>query len=408
MLLQFCDKCGKPLSESAIARGDAIERADANGETELVCSVCIAAEQKAAAAPKPTVPEETGVATGPLGEYHKAVWNCESCGIPVNALDLIEGRASRAGGRLICSRCLPVSAKHAPTAAPVQAAPSAPSRPAPVPRAPLPRAVPSVRHTPSAAQEFVAAASKDQRKPVLPIVMFAIVLPLFAVSVYFAITTQQKLAEVTTERNRVAADDDRRSADREERRRNPDNDSAGVPPLRVDLPPEQPANGTTQPDTPASPDPAPTPRPQEVPPIAIPADVAVELVQIERDLAAPVIRKLQSDKLNEVWEGLITAGSRRLVAARPHVRALLADQDDDTRLLACRVSGMLNDKDALPTLSRMAEFDPDEQVRIEARQARDRMMGTASREVRDMTEAELEELLNELRAELERRRGRND
>src|SRR5690606_3822415 len=100
MLLQFCDKCGRPLSEGCLARGEAVER---NGET--ICSHCISSEQTKAA-----VRAETARANepeGPLGHYEKAVWSCESCGIPVTALDLIEGRASRVRGMLRCSRCSP-------------------------------------------------------------------------------------------------------------------------------------------------------------------------------------------------------------------------------------------------------------------------------------------------------------
>jgi hypothetical protein len=410
MLLQFCDSCGKPLSEGAIARGDAIERTSAHGESELICSVCIAAEQKAAAqAPEPA--PEAKATTGPLGEYQQKVWNCEECGIPVNALDLIEGRASRVGGQLICSRCLPVSGRAgaAPTPAPKptpRAAPQ-PAKPLPV----KPRAMPSsTRPSQRAAESFIAAAGKEQRRPILPIVLFAIVLPMFGLSVYFAIMSQQKLNEVIAERERT--EDIERDIESDMKARQDRERRADIPPLQING--NTNTNGTqpARPDTPPEDnEPAPEPerpRDTELRPQGIPADVAQELVQIERELAAPVITKLQSERISEVWEGLITAGSRRLVAARPHVRALLADKDDDTRVLACRVAGMLNDREALTTLSRMAEFDPDEQVRIEARQALNRMTGVASREVADMTEAELESLLRELQAELERRRGNHD
>src|SRR5690606_7283837 len=166
MLLQFCDQCGRHLSEGAIARGEAVER---NGET--VCAQCMA--RVPVRAPK-------AVEAGPLGDYTSAVWHCESCGIPVNALDLIEGRATRVGGALQCSRCgaprattaaasPPAQRPSLPRAAPVAAARSQPAR------------QPNVR-----ADEFLAGARREQRRPVLPILLFVIVLPMFAVSLWFA------------------------------------------------------------------------------------------------------------------------------------------------------------------------------------------------------------------------------
>jgi hypothetical protein len=379
MRLNFCDSCGKPLSEGAVARGDAIER-KSGADVELVCSACVAAQQA----------EPRAAHTGPLGAYEEAIWSCEGCGIPVQALDFIEGRASRLGGRIRCARCKPAE----------QTEPKAPqpqARPAPRPastRKPTPSAGAStIRHAPNAAKDFVQAASKGERRPVVPIVLFTVVLAMFLISMYFAITSQQRYNELMANR-----EPDNATARNTEPVR-PQPHEGSVPPLQVDLPPE-PEQPPAQPPTP--------PERAELDPVPVPADVAEELVAIERDLAAPVIRKLQSEKLSEVWEGLIAAGSRRLVVTRPFVRRLLEDSDDDTRLLACRVAGLLEDREALPALARMAASDPDEQVRIEARQARDRMLGVASREVRDMTDAELQELLAELQAERERRRSRDD
>jgi hypothetical protein len=376
MRLSFCDSCGKPLSEGAVARGDAIER-KSGAETELVCSACVADEQSAPQAGH----------TGPLGAYEEAIWSCEGCGIPVQALDFIEGRASRLGGRIRCARCKP--------AEPASTTPAEP-KPKPAPRRPPAPVRPgSIRHSPNAAKEFVQTASKGERRPVVPIVLFTVVLTMFAVSMYFAISSQQRYNQLMANR------DNTETPERTTPPRRETPTEGSVPPLQVDVPPA-PA-GESDRDPP--PDPAPRPAPTSAETVPIPADVAEDLVAIERDLAAPVIRKLQSEKLSEVWEGLITAGSRRLVVTRPFVRRLLEDSDDDTRLLACRVAGLLEDREALPLLARLADADPDEQVRIEARQARDRMLGVASREVRDMTDAELEELLTELQAELERRRG---
>lgn len=317
--------------------------------------------------------------TGPLGEYQSAVWRCESCGIPVTALDLIEGRATRIGGVLTCSRCTarPAnSSRHAspslPRSAPLPAARSHPGKP--------------VR---KAASEFVNGATEERRRPILPIVVFVIVLPMFAIALWFAITSQHRLNQFNAERNNGAAAN---PAPREiERPRQ--NPPANPPANQVNNPP--PAD--------VKPDPKPEP-----PPPSLPADVTRELVALEQELAAPVIEKLRSEELGDVWEGLIEAGSMRLIAARPTVRALLGDRDDETRLLACRVAAILDDKEALPILARMADVDPSTDVKLEARKARDRLSGRSSREVRDMTEAEIEELIKELRAELDRRRPRND
>lgn len=383
MLLQFCDKCGKPLSEGAIARGEAIER---DGET--ICAHCQSKE---------TVRKPDAVETGPLGEYHAAVWHCEGCGIPVTALDLIEGRASRVGGVLSCSRCASVRAQKGSdpvfvsqdsrqSAAALRKQGLTPSARPSLPRAPIAKPTPA-----RAATEFVAEASKDQRKPVLPVVLFVIVLPMFAVSLWFAISAQSKLSEMAAQRN-TEPERRRPLPDEPEPRRDPtpriDNTSVEKP----DKP---------QPEQPTPPDAGPSPVP-------LPPDVQADLLGIERDLAAPVLAKLRSSDPGEVWQGLIEAGSKRLIAARSQVRALLASRDDDIRAVACRVCAVLDDREALVELARIAEQDPNEAVKIEARKARDRMAGISTRETKDMTDAELEELIRELQEELKRRRGRND
>lgn len=390
MLLQFCDKCGRPLSEGCIARGEAIER-----KGELVCSPCVAKEQTAAAvqAASTEAGQET---TGPLGHYEQAVWSCDSCGIPVTALDLIEGRASRISGLLRCSRCAPIAAEAAVS----KPAPK-PSRPTP-PRPSLPRAaaaprgvVPPPHRASTAATEFLAKTESEQKRPMLPIVMFAIILPMFAVSLYFAITSQQRLNEVMGKQANEEAPDRRNRRPQEpllpeDFSNSPDTNTPGN---------QEPDNG--QPTNPEPPPKSPSTRP-------LPPGVVDDLIAIENDLAEPVIVKLRSKDLGEVWEGLIETGSRRLIAARPYVRALLRDPDDKTRALACRVTGMLNDKEALPTISRMLENDPDESVRIEARKARDRMSGEATRELRDLTDAELRKMLEDIERELGRRGDSND
>lgn len=396
MQLSFCDKCGRPLSEGSVARGEATQR---GGET--VCAQCVSREQalaKASAQPAPGVPR-------PLVEYAQAVWHCEGCGIPVTALDLIEGRAARYPNGLRCLRCAPAPASPAVAAA--VAAPSTPVEPAaaprPEPRLPSGRKLPVSARKPAAgrpADEFVQQAKAEERRPVLPILLFAIVLPMFGVSLYFAITSQQKLNEAMAARGNGDDRPDRRPDRRDERPHDalrpetanplpgaPANEPAGPPPTQPDNPPAKPAG------------PAPTPMTPEI---------ARELADLESRLAAPVILQLQSKDLADVWEGLIAAGSRRLVAARPQVRALLREPDDNTRALACRVCGILSDRDALTLLDHMAESDPSEAVKVEARKAKGRLTGSATREVKDMTSDELEEYLRTLHKELERRKGRND
>ena len=384
MLLQFCDKCGRPLSEGCIARGEAIDR-----KGELVCSACVGKEQ-AAVAIRGAGKDSAQEVTGPLGHYEQAVWSCDNCGIPVTALDLIEGRAARIGDMLKCSRCAPI---EKPEAKPKVAAP-APPKPAPIPRKPAlsaPRSAP--RHAQAAALNYVHEAKTERKHPVLPIVMFAIVLPMFAVSLYFAVTSQQKLNEAMVAQGNEPDRRDRRPRERLQPEDNtPESgntsftppDDAGDPPRENPQPPKQPEA-----------------RP-------LPRQVVDDLIAVEKKLAEPVINQLQSTDHAEVWEGLIAAGSKRLIATRPYVRILLEDQDDQLRAIACRVSGLLDDKEALPRLNRMAEQDPVEPVRIEARKARDRMTGKATREMREMTDTELNELLRDIQRELDRRKGSRD
>lgn len=395
MLLQFCDKCGRPLSEGCIARGEAIDR-----KGELICSGCVAKEQTAAAMQSAT--DETGQeTTGPLGHYEQAVWSCDNCGIPVTALDLIEGRAARIGEMLKCSRCAPEDSPTAEPAEKAKAATHAPHKPAPrlVPRKPAftpPKPAASApRKSQAAAVNYVEEAKSEQKRPILPLVMFAIVLPMFAVSLYFAVTSQQKLNEVMTAQG---------NNEPERRDRRP----------RENLQPEdnRPETGNTSYEPPADggepPRELPTPPPSKPEPKPLPREVVDDLIAVEKSLAAPVIKQLQSTDHAEVWEGLIAAGSKRLIATRPYVRAILEDQDDQLRAIACRVCGLLDDKEALPRLSRMIEQDPVEAVRIEARKARDRMTGEATRELRDLTDSELEDMLRDIERELDRRKGRDD
>lgn len=393
MLLQFCDKCGRPLSEGCIARGEAIER---DGET--VCSHCVSAEQSDAAVKQA---RETGQeTTGPLGHYEKAVWHCNSCGIPVTALDLIEGRALRIDDVLKCKRCAPVGEEAPPPR------PSAPKPPAsrPPARAAKPAVAPR-RVSSRAAESFVTAAKSEQRRPVLPIVLFVIVFAGFAASMYFAISSQRKLDEVMAGQNQPADETvtDRRNT-RPHERLDPDrfNTSYNDPPDDPEPDPQPETRPQPQPEPPGPEQPAGTPV------VPLPSDVAERLIGIERSLAEPVVEDLRSGDRGRVMEGLILAGSRRLIAARPHVRALLRSQDDMVRAIACRVAAMLDDKESLPTLARMADHDPAASVQTEAAKARDRMTGKATREIGDLKDDELEDMLRKLREELERRKGRDE
>jgi hypothetical protein len=395
MLLQFCDKCGRPLSEGCLARGEAVER-----HGELVCSNCVSVEQAKQAVR--AAQETTQDTTGALGHYEQAVWSCESCGIPVTALDLIEGRASRAGGELKCSRCAPVGATRAMPAAPAPTpvlssasrrgqVPFSTSKKAPIPAAPRKPIAVLTRAAAAPADAYVEQAKTEQRRPIIPIIVFAIVMPMFAVSLYFAVTSQVKLNEVLSSKGNTADEPVDRRQRRPQERLEPDADSPRLEPEpKVE-------------EKPAPPEPAKGPAKK-----ILPTEVIDDLVGIERDLAAPVIAKLQSSDLAVVWEGLIEAGSRRLIATRPYVRGLLGDKDDQTRALACRVCGMLSDREALLKLTRMVEQDPIEAVQIEARKARDRLTGEATRDIRDLSDAEIEEMLRDLKRELERRKGRSD
>ncbi|MCB9896356.1 MAG: HEAT repeat domain-containing protein [Planctomycetes bacterium] len=395
MLLQFCDKCGRPLSEGCIARGEAVER-----DGELVCAHCVSSEQAKAAVraekARATEPE------GPLGHYEKAVWSCESCGIPVTALDLIEGRASRVGGLLKCSRCAPIEdvvERPAPKPAAPRPTPGRSSLPRSKPVFTPPKAAASApRHSKAAAEHYVEEAHSEQKRPILPIVMFAIVLPMFAISLYYAVTTQVKLNEVMGGQANEPQD---------KRNRRPQ--EALLPETNKAPDKSQPENptpaGSTQPEPAPDRPPQPTEGQKQRP---IPNEVMDDLVTVENELAAPIIKQLQSPDLGQVWEGLIAAGSRRLIATRPYVRALLQDKDDQIRALACRVSGMLTDKEALPELKRRMEQDPAEPVRTEARKAYDRLTGEATRELKDLTDRELEDMLRDIKRELERRNGRSD
>lgn len=394
MLLQFCDRCGRPLSEGCLARGEAVDR-----KGELICAPCIGKEQAQATVREATKADQD--TTGPLGHYEQAVWSCDSCGIPVTALDLIEGRAARVSGMIRCTRCSPIQVTkpaapvHTPPAPAPRVAlarPAAPTRPAP--RATIPRPVAA-----NAAEAYVAQASMEQKRPVLPVVMFAIVLPMFAVSLYFAVSSQVKLNEAMAAQNKQLDElpDPRSRRPVEELTPEPER-------------PVQPGNTSYTP--PDNGDPGPTRPPEDLsaapPKRPLPPDVLADLAGVETALAKPVIALLQSSDRAEVWQGLIAAGAQRLIAARPFVRALLRDQDDQLRAVACRVTGMLQDEDALGLLGRMVEQDPSEPVRLEARKARDRMTGKASRDIRDMTDAELNEMIRDLQRELQRRKGGRD
>ncbi|MCC6575063.1 MAG: HEAT repeat domain-containing protein [Planctomycetes bacterium] len=404
MLLQFCDKCGRPLSEGALARGEAIER---GGDT--ICTLCVEKERlEQVAKARIEAIQANAAQPRPLAQYDTAVWNCVSCGIPINALDLIEGRAARNGHRVECIRCRGAAANEARVAPPV-AAHSQPHAPAvPPPHAPVSHVPPKLPLTPPrpvqraplrapassgrvAADAFVASARKEQSRPVLPIILFAIILPMFAISVWFAIQYQQKLSEMTDKASELS------KANNASRERPTDDGARRLPPEDppVQPPPVEPAKDGTKPDTPVQPE-------------GLPRTIAEDLAQIERDLAAPVLKQLQSRDRTEVWDGLLAAGSRRLIGTRAQVRALLDDADPHTRAIACRVCAMLADNNALRRLEALAESDPSEEVRDAAHLARSRLLGKAARELKDLTPEELDALKRDVEEQIRKANERRD
>ncbi len=400
MLLQFCDKCGRPLSEGALARGEAIER---DGDT--ICTLCLEKERlEQVAKARIEAIQAHSTEPRPLAQYEKAVWNCISCGIPVNALDLIEGRATRTGHRVECIRCRNSAVREEPppavamavashTAPSVTKPPSARRPAVAVPRAgsrTVPRPV-----APRAAEAFIAGARKEQSRPILPILLITIILPMFAVSVWFAVQYQQRLSDLADQANQQLGKSRRDSG-----RETPPVADGGVTRKLPDDPP-QPA--------PKNPSPMPTKdgtgEPSSREPEGLPRSIAEELANIERELAAPILKQLQSRECTEVWEGLLAAGSRRLVGTRAQVRALLEDPDARTRAIACRVTAMLGDNAALARLETLAERDPAEEVRDAAHLARSRLLGRAARELKDLTPEELETLKKEVEDQIKRHGG---
>jgi hypothetical protein len=137
----------------------------------------------------------------------------------------------------------------------------------------------------------------------------------------------------------------------------------------------------------------------------IPASAIKDLASIEENLARDTIVKLESRDLAVVWEGLIEAGSRRLIATRPWVRALLRDSDARTRAFACSVCAMLSDADALSIIEELAETDKSPDVRDAAHRARARLVGKATRDLSDMKPSELEALRKQIEEEIKRQKS---
>ncbi|MHC4840567.1 MAG: HEAT repeat domain-containing protein [Planctomycetota bacterium] len=353
----------------------------------LTCTTC----HQTPEIKRPEEPAERPPAASVLARYDNAEWSCDSCGIPVNALDLIEGRASKTGGRMVCSRCAgSVGARQ--EAISDEKAPPKRSLPTPAALTGSGRAMAMPRKSVSNEASFTAKAEAESKRPMLPIVLFAIILPMFAVSLYFAVMSQQKLNEMQLENASAEKADDST-----ERRR----------PAPEPLIPDN--RGSIQPDNKEEPDPQPeVPRATSAKDNPINASAVKDLAEIEQDMARPVNALLESDDLADVWEGLVQAGSQRLIACRPWVRRLLSDQDDKTRALSAHVCGLLEDDDALPILDTMVDKDPSGQVRMQARKARSRLTGQATRELSDFSTEELENLLQELKEELSRRKPSDD
>lgn len=360
MQLHFCDSCGRPLSEGALARGEAVER---DGET--ICTACQLKSKAAKPAPAAT--------SGPLAEYAEKIWKCKGCGIPITALDLIEGRAARLGDEVECVRCRAT----APAAAAVAAAPASPP-----PSARQPKRAAAMSARPSRSAEFVAQAQKEERRPILPIVLMVIVLPMFALSLWYAISAQAKLNEATSRSQNTPEPEPRKPRPREVLE--PENPSAQKPPAN------EPSREPTAP-----------PAKEE----GISEAALRDLAAIEDQIARGTIVKLESRDLAVVWEGLVEAGSRRLIAARPWVRALLKDSDARTRAFACSVCAMLSDVAALTMIEEMAQSDKSQEVRDSAHRARARLIGKATRDLSDMRPDELEALRRQVEQEIARQKG---
>lgn len=380
MLFVTCKKCGRPLSEGAVARGDAIE--DGSG---MICTSCHESSPVIETAP-----------SSALSQYDNAVWSCESCGIPVNALDMIEGRANKVDGRIVCGRCVKAkSARSEPVLVSelkkeepaVSGLISGKARAFANSGRTLNKAVATPRKSLSAKEDYVAKAEADSKKPMLPVVLFAIILPMFAVSLYFAVMSQQQLNDMRQQNATADGLDD--GADRPPQAR-------PIPELLV--PDKLDQKDETKPIV-TAPEYTPT---REKP---LTEKTVAGLSDIETELAGPVNSLLESDELADVWEGLIQAGSQRLIASRPWVRRLLADQDDSTRALSAHVCGLLSDDKALPLLDSMAKKDPSSDVRMQARKAKARLIGNATREPSDFSTNGLERLLRDLKKELDRRKG---
>jgi hypothetical protein len=363
MQLLFCDSCGRPLSEGALARGEATEH---NGDT--ICQACEA--KKKAFGPAPSA------ASGPLAHYAEIVWKCKSCKIPITALDLIEGRAARISDEVECVRC---RGSASPNASPVAAVSVA----APSVRAPKrSKVLPATPRTTSHSSVYVAQAQREERRPVLPIVLIAIVLPMFALSLWYAISAQAKLNDVTTRGNSEAAQGPPKARPRE----------------MLDSPPEKPANTPAETGETAQ-------TPEAVKEEGLPAGALKDLAAIEDQIARETITKLESRDLAVVWEGLIEAGSRRLIATRPWVRALLKDSDARTRGFACSVSAMLSDTSIISVIEDMAQNDKSQDVRDAAHRARARLIGKATRDLSDMRPDELEALRKQIEQEIQRQKS---
>lgn len=358
MQLLVCDSCGRPLSEGALARGEAVERG-----AETICRACDLKAKAAKPAP--------AAASGPLAHYAETVWKCKSCGIPITALDLIEGRAARTGEEVECVRC---RASAPAAAAPLPVSARLPKRSAAMPAAPRPA---------SRSAAFVAEAHKEERRPILPIVLIVIVLPMFALSLWYAISAQAKLNETTAQAKNAPPEGERKQRPKEI-----------LEPER-DTPSNAPPTNAEQPK----------PTPEQPKPEGIPASAIKDLAAIEDNLARDTIVKLESRDLAVVWEGLIEAGSRRLIATRPWVRALLGDSDARTRAFACTVSAMLSDTAALPAIEDLAESDKSQDVRDAAHRARARLVGKATRDLSDMKPDELEALRKQIEEEIKRQKA---
>ncbi len=99
------------------------------------------------------------------------------------------------------------------------------------------------------------------------------------------------------------------------------------------------------------------------------------LVAYEAELALPVIKKLSSEDYTQRLRGLKDAIRLRAVSAAGYIRFLTTSKDLAERLLAVRALGKLHDQQALTLLENLSQDDPVPEVRLAAQQSLQTIQG---------------------------------